>query len=326
MPETSSRAINGLSTIALDHGFQIILLVLVLGFTLAAPGFLLPGNIFGMLHSMAPITIIAAGMALIVMLGKLDISLGSIALASASVAALAMRNFGLDAHPELAFLLALVVGAVLGSVNGFVVCVLKVNPLIATLGTMIAFRGIALQVTDSQVIVLPDAVRGFGNWTLGPVFLDTLIAGALLLAVNLLHRETPFGRTVTAIGNDETTAARVGLPTGRTVFACFVLSGLLAATGGFLAAAQTGSVTTFLGRGVEFVAVAVVVVGGISLFGGRGNIFSGVLLGAATFEIIRSGLNYVGANPYSYQLIGGVIIYVAMYASSLKERRGGALR
>lgn len=326
MHEISGIAAKGILNLALDYGFQIILVLLVLGFTLAAPGFLRTDNIFGMLHSMAPISIIAAGMALIVMLGKLDISLGSIALASGSVAALAMRDFGLAEQPALAFLLALGVGALLGTVNGFVVCILKVNPLIATLGTMIAFRGIALQMTDSQVIVLPDAVRGFGNWTFGPVFVDTLIALALLLMVNVLHRATPFGRTITAIGNDEATAARVGLPTRSTVFACFILSGMLAATGGFLAAAQTGSVTTFLGRGVEFIAVAVVVVGGISLFGGRGKILSGVLLGALTFEIIRSGLNYVGANPYSYQLIGGVIIYVAMYASSLKERRGGALR
>ncbi len=310
--------------IALDHGFQIILVVLVLGFTIAAPGFLRPDNLFGILHSMVPITIIAAGMALIVMLGKLDISLGSIAFASASVAALMMRDAGL--HPALAFGLALAVGAVLGAVNGFVVCILRVNPLIATLGTMIAFRGLALQMTDSQVIVLPDAVRGFGNLTMGPLFVDTVIAAVLLAAVHLLHRETPFGHTVTAIGNDEGTAARIGLPTRRTVFLCFVISGMLAAVGGYLGAAQTGSVTTFLGRGVEFVAVAVVVVGGISLFGGRGNILTGVLLGALTFEIIRSGLNYVGANPYSYQLIGGAIIFVAMYASSLKDRRGGVLR
>jgi ribose/xylose/arabinose/galactoside ABC-type transport system permease subunit len=310
--------------IALDHGFQIILVLLVAGFTVAAPGFLRADNLFGILHSMVPITIIAAGMALVVMLGKLDISLGSIAFASASIAALMMRDAGM--HPALAFGVALGVGALLGAVNGFVVCILQVNPLIATLGTMIAFRGMALQLTDSQVIVLPDAVRGFGNLTVGPLFVDTVIAAILLTAIHLLHRETPFGRTVTAIGNDEGTAARIGLPTRRTVFICFVISGMLAAIGGYLGAAQTGSVTTFLGRGVEFVAVAVVVVGGISLFGGRGNILTGVLLGALTFEIIRSGLNYVGANPYSYQLIGGAIIFVAMYASSLKDRRGGALR
>jgi ribose/xylose/arabinose/galactoside ABC-type transport system permease subunit len=311
---------------ALDHGFQIILVLLVAGFSVASPQFLRPDNLFGILHSMVPITIIAAGMALVVMLGKLDISLGSIAFASASIAALAMQPERWALDSGLAFGLALAVGAALGAINGFVVCVLKVNPLIATLGSMIAFRGMALQMTDSQVIVLPDAVRGFGNLTLGPVFLDTLIAAVLLTAVHLVHRATPFGRTVTAIGNDEATAARIGLPTRRTVFICFLISGMLAAIGGYLGAAQTGSVTTFLGRGVEFVAVAVVVVGGISLFGGRGNILTGVLLGALTFEVIRSGLNYVGANPYAYQLIGGAIIFVAMYASSLKDRRGGALR
>ncbi|MGB3556869.1 MAG: ABC transporter permease, partial [Jannaschia sp.] len=106
-------------------------------------------------------------------------------------------------------------------------------------------------------------------------------------------------------------------------FAAFVAAGLLAALGGFVAAAQTGSVTTFLGRGMEFTAVAVVVVGGISLFGGSGNIASGVLLGALTFEVIRAGLNHVGANPYAYQLVGGAVIFVAMFAFSLKNRGTG---
>ena len=88
--------------------------------------------------------------------------------------------------------------------------------------------------------------------------------------------------------------------------------------GGFFASAQVGAVTSFLGKGLEFTAVAVVVVGGISLFGGRGSILWGVILGSLTFEVIRSGLNYLGANPYFYQLIGGIVIFIAMYAAAIK--------
>ncbi len=302
----------------LNYGFPLILAGLVVLFGVLSPSFLGLGSVMGILHAMVPIVVVASGMALVVMLGKLDISVGAIGFAGMSVAAVLIDRAGWS--PLAASGVALLVGATLGALNGFVVVVLRVNPLIATLGTMIAFRGLALQITDSRVMVLPDAMRNFGNWTLGPVFFDVMLAGAVLLAVHLVHRETPFGRTVTAIGNDEAAARRIGLPVGRTVFACFVLSGVLGALGGVLGAAQVGAVTTFLGKGMEFTAVAVVVVGGISLFGGRGSVFWGVLLGALTFEIIRAGLNHVGANPYFYQLIGGGIIFVAMYAAALKAR------
>ena len=306
--------------IGLAYGFPIILLLVTAGFGIAAPGFLSLANLAGIAHAMVPITVVATGMAVVVMLGKLDISLGSIAFCAMAFAALIMRA---GWPPVPALLLALGVGAGLGALNGAMVTVLRVNPLIATLGAMIAYRGLALQVTDSQVIVLPDAVRGFGNLTLGPVFIDTLIALALLIAVHVAHRCTVWGRDLTAIGNDEAAAVRIGLPVRARIFSAFVLAGALGALGGIFAAAQTGSVTTFLGSGMEFTAVAVVVVGGISLFGGSGNILSGVLLGAATFEVIRAGLNHVGANPYFYQLIGGAIIFVAMFAFALRERRGG---
>lgn len=305
--------------VALEQGFPLALLVVVAGFALASPGFLAPANVLGALHAMAPITVIAAGVAMVVMMGRIDISVGSIAFVSMAAGAVMMEA---GVAPLPACLAGVAIGAGLGALNGLAVCVLKVDALIATLGSMIGFRGLALQITDSQVMVLPDAVRAFGNWTVGGVFVDTALAAAVLLVVHRLHRDTVFGRDATAIGNDEATARRIGLPVGRTVFLGFVLSGLLAGLGGVLAAAQVGAVTTFLGRGLEFTAVAVVVVGGISLFGGRGSILRGVALGALTFEVIRSGLNHVGADPYFYQLIGGAVIFAAMYAAALSAPRG----
>ena len=321
MSAAEPRSQRGARRLVLDHGFPIVLAVLILSFAAASPSFLAPANVAGALHAMAPITVIASGLAIVVMMGQLDISVGSIAFVAMAVAAVVMEH---GVSPALACAAALGIGAGLGAFNGFVVCILRVDPLIATLGSMIGFRGLALQITDSQVMVLPDAVRAFGNWTLGPVFVDTLLALAILVAVHWLHRETVFGRDATAVGNDQATARRIGLAVDRTVFAGFVLSGLLAAVGGVFAAAQVGAVTTFLGQGLEFTAVAVVVVGGISLFGGRGSVLWGVALGALTFEVIRSGLNHVGADPYFYQLIGGAIIFVAMYAAALRMPEGRA--
>jgi ribose/xylose/arabinose/galactoside ABC-type transport system permease subunit len=220
-----------------------------------------------------------------------------------------------------AIMITFLVGAILGAVNGFVICFLKVNPLIATLGTMIAFRGLGNQITDAQVVVLPDSLRALGNFSFGTIFFDTVICLLLLTTVHLLHQRTKFGKIITAIGNDEATAQRVGLPVTQTVFFSFVIAGTLASIGGFFASAQVGAVTSFLGKGMEFTAVAVVVVGGISLFGGKGSILRGVILGSLTFEVIRSGLNYLGANPYFYQLIGGVVIFIAMYAAAIKSGR-----
>jgi ribose/xylose/arabinose/galactoside ABC-type transport system permease subunit len=299
----------------LDFAFPIFLILVSLGFALVEPSFLGLGNIFGMLHAMAPIAIISTGMALIVMMGKLDISLGSIALVSMGVSAIMLQSgYSLFTAIMITFL----VGAILGAVNGFVICFLKVNPLIATLGTMIAFRGLGNQITDAQVVVLPDSLRALGNFSFGAIFFDTVICLLLLTTVHLLHQRTKFGKIITAIGNDEATAQRVGLPVTQTVFFSFVIAGTLASIGGFFASAQVGAVTSFLGKGMEFTAVAVVLVGGISLFGGKGSILWGVILGSLTFEVIRSGLNYLGANPYFYQLIGGVVIFIAMYAAAIK--------
>ena len=302
----------------LDFAFPIFLILVSLGFALVEPSFLGLGNIFGMLHAMAPIAIISTGMALIVMMGKLDISLGSIALVSMGVSAIMLQS---DYSLFTAILITFLVGAMLGAVNGFVICFLKVNPLIATLGTMIAFRGLGNQITDAQVVVLPDSLRALGNFSFGAIFFDTDICLLLLTTVHLLHQRTKFGKIITAIGNDEATAQRVGLPVTQTVFFSFVIAGTLASIGGFFASAQVGAVTSFLGKGMEFTAVAVVVVGGISLFGGKGSILWGVILGSLTFEVIRSGLNYLGANPYFYQLIGGVVIFIAMYAAAIKLGR-----
>jgi ribose/xylose/arabinose/galactoside ABC-type transport system permease subunit len=300
------------------YGFPLVLAAMFIGLSLATRSFLSFDNLLGMLHAMAPIVIIASGMALVVMSGKLDISVGSIAFLSVSIGSLLVTQAGW--HPVAAYAVTVLVGAALGAINGVIVVLLKVNPLITTLGTMIAFRGLGLQITNANVIVLPDGLRQFGNLAIGPVFVDVLVAILVLLAVHVLHQRSSFGRQITAIGNGEAVAARIGLPVGRLVLLNFVLCGVLAAFGGIFAALQVGSVTTFLGQGLEFTAVAVVVVGGISLFGGQGSILSGVALGALTFEMIRNGLNHLGANPYSYKLVGGVLIFIAMYADALRTR------
>ena len=303
----------------IEHGFLIVFAVAFVFFWMMTDHFFEAGNILNILHTMSPLAITASGLALVVISGKLDISVGSIAFLAGATGALLMKNGGLD--PLLAALLVLALGALLGAVNGFIVTVLKVNSLITTLGTMIAYRGIALALTDALLVQLPEPIRLLGNAHVGPVPVDIFIMIAIVITVHLLHARTPFGRQLVAIGNDAAIARKVGLPVDRTAFFTFVLSGMLASAGGILTTVQNGAVSPFLGSGLEFTALAVVVVGGISLLGGRGTIFFAIIPGAFIFEMIRNGLTHLGANPYSYRLVGGAVIFAAMYADALKSGR-----
>jgi ribose/xylose/arabinose/galactoside ABC-type transport system permease subunit len=317
MPENRKSAKDLLFT----YGFLGIMAIVILFFSLSAPHFLSFDNISSLIHAAAPMLVISAGMALIVFTGKLDISLGSIAYLSTCIGALLMKDFGFP--PPLAIACVLVAGALLGAINGLIVVFLKVNPLITTLGTLTAFRGIGLILTQSFEIRMPEAVRAFGTGRAGGIFLDVWLAAILLLLLNFVHRNLPFGRQVTALGNGEDVCRRLGIPVRKIVFSSFVLAGLLAGIGGTMSMAQIGQSTTFLGKGMEFTAVAAIVLGGISLFGGEGNILPGVVIGVLTLELIRNGLNQLGANPYLYEFVNGGIIFIAMSADALKARLRG---
>jgi ribose/xylose/arabinose/galactoside ABC-type transport system permease subunit len=306
------------------HGFVLVILAVYLFFSIAAPSFFGFGNLIDIFHVTAPMMVVASGMGLIVMSGKLDISVGSIAYVASAIFALLMRHT--DFSVVAGWGVALAAGLLLGALNAAIIVLLRVNSLIATLGTMIAFRGFGLSLTNGGLIEMPDAIKPLGNVMVGPVFLDTLLAVVIVVAVHLVHRWTNFGRQLTAIGNEEEVARRLGIAVDRRVFASFVLSGFLAAIAGVVYTMQVAVNTSKIGEGMEFTAIAVVVVGGISLFGGRGNILTAVILGSLTFQMIRSGLQHIGANPYSYRLVEGVVIFVAMYVDALKSERVGTWR
>jgi ribose/xylose/arabinose/galactoside ABC-type transport system permease subunit len=308
-----------LRALLVRSGFALVVVAVFLLFSFTTRNFATAGNVLAMLHAMAPLVVFSCAMALVVLSGKMDMSIGSVAMVSCTVAVWLMKGHGV--HPAWAFLATLLCGMLLGAFNGFVVAVLGVNALIATLGAMIALRGVSLQYTKAVLIPVPESGRVLGNASLGPVFYDIVVLLVAVTAVHLLHRRTVFGRHLNAIGNGEDVAQRIGIPVRRTVFLGFVASGLLASFAGILSLLQVGAISGYLGRGMEFTAVAVVVVGGISLFGGRGAVMPGVLVGAFTFQIIQNGLNQLGANPYVYNVVTGAIIFVAMYADALKSGR-----
>ena len=278
--------------------------------------FTLKNGLF-ILHAAAPSMILATGVALVLMTGKIDISIGSTAYLSASIGVMFMMR--MHVNPGLAMLMVLPIGAVLGAINGFVVVVLRVNPWIATLGSYFTFRGLALQISNSMTISIPEQLGNLGSLRIGPVFVDILFAAIVLVIFQIIHTRTIFGRHVMAVGNGSTVAQKVGITVDRISFLTFMLSGFMASIGGVLTMFQVSALSPTLGQGYEFTAIALLVIGGVSLFGGEGTILPGIVLGALALTIIQSGFNFIGASVFVYPLVRGGIIFIAMYADSLKN-------
>jgi ribose transport system permease protein len=151
--------------------------------------------------------------------------------------------------------------------------------------------------------------------------LPVLVSLLVLVAAQFVLKRTPFGRHVYAVGNDPEGAVKAGLETRRILAAVYVISGFCAALGGIVSVAQLGAVSPTFGKEREFAAISAAVLGGTSLFGGRGQVFPGTVLGAVLIQTVETGLNIINADPYVYPLIMGTIIFLAVLIDSLRHRQ-----
>jgi ribose/xylose/arabinose/galactoside ABC-type transport system permease subunit len=301
-----------------SYGFVIVLVLVIIFFSVTANNFFEWKNFWMILHTAAPMMVLASGLAFVIMTAQIDLSGGSIAFLACGVGAIMMTRMGIPIIPSL--LVTIVIGMILGALNGFIFNVLHVNPLITTIGTQIALRGLALTITNSLVFTIPEPIRILGNLKIGPVYVDIIISIAILIIMYTVHTRTKFGRQVMALGNGFEVSSRLGVRVRWVSFWTFVLSGLMASLGGILMMIQVGQVYPTMGAGYEFSAIAMLIIGGVSLFGGVGSIIPGVILGGITLTVIEAGLNFLGASPFLYPFVRGGIIFVAMFADSLKTR------
>lgn len=307
-----------LSNILLSHGFYVVMVFVLIFFSLSTPHFFSVSNFSNLLHQSAPMMILAAGFAMVVMSGKLDISIGSIAYLATGVGTTLLMKHGYP--PVVALAVTLLLGALFGLINGLIIVYLKVNPLITTMGTMFIYRGLGLLLTQSLTTSVRSDLRRLGNSSIGPLYADFILALLFLIIMQIVLRYTSYGRDLTAIGNGEEVAKRLGVNVKRVNLTTFVLSGLFASMGGVLIVLQVGSHNSHIGLGLEFTGMAMTILGGVSLFGGEGSLVPGFMVGAWTLNIIENGLNHLGASPYAYPFVRGGIIFVAMFADSMKHK------
>jgi len=312
-----NKKIITISHFLLNYGFYIALFLLVIGFSFGAPNFLTAINFLNMMHTLAPTLIMISGLVFVVLTGAIDFSVGSIAFLSASIGTYLMVY--LDVNPLIAVFVILVAGSLIGGINGLIVEVVKVNPLITTFGTMLAFRGMGYLIAGAKYIPIPESLVSIHDWRIGPVYLDIIFSVGIVVFLFFIQNRTIFGKQLMALGNGRSIAEKLSIKVKAISFSAFVISGFFAALGSIFYMAQGSFLSPRMGQGLEFTGIAIVVIGGISLFGGEGSIL-GLLLGVFTVYVVENGLQHMGLSPYIYPLLRGAIIFIAMYADSLKTR------
>ncbi len=300
-----------------DNGVYVAIAVLVVYNLVFTDNFATVANMNTQLVQVAPVLIVALGMALVIGTEGVDLSVGSVMAIAAAILPLYL-GYGLV--PALAH--AFVAGALCGMANGTLVAVVGIQPIVATLALLVGGRGLALVFADGQLkdIRNPELLELGAGSALGVPYV-VLIAAALAVLVWLLVRYTTFGRRLVAIGGNRSASSLAGLPVRRVLMLTYVLSGVLAAVAGVLATARlTASDPSAIGNLFELSAITAVVVGGTPLSGGRVRIL-GTVAGAVLMQLITATLIKHDLPDSTAQIVQAAIIVVAVYLQ--RSRQGG---
>jgi simple sugar transport system permease protein len=289
--------------------------------------FLTESNLLNVLRQSAPLLIVATAMTFVITTGGIDLSVGSIvALVSALSAILMQPEVPLigEPLPWLAVIVAMLAcGALIGLGQGYFVAYEGIPAFIVTLAGLGVVRGLALLLTGGYSIPIEQTspfVAIGREWVAG-VPLPAIIAIVVAVLGYLIFNETRFGRYVTGIGANAEAVRRAGVPIRRTILAVYMLSGAASALAGVITAARLGSGSANAGQGFELDVIAAVVLGGTSLFGGRGSIV-GTVLGGLTVFVIGNGLILAHLSPFLTPIVTGVIILGAIWLNFRLFRTG----
>jgi ribose/xylose/arabinose/galactoside ABC-type transport system permease subunit len=313
-PTTSSIGLSSARLWVLRNAPAILFVAVFLIFSLLAPRFLSVRAFENILRQASYIGIVAIGMTFVLLTGGIDISAGSVMYLSATVAGVLV--LGNDLPVWLAVVAVILVGLVCGSLNALVITRFGVAPFVVTLGSLAVFRGLGLTISQSKGVNFPEAITGIGSARVFGLPLPVLIFLGVALLAHFVLTQTPFGREVYALGNDPQGASRAGIRTRRVLFVIYAICGVCAALGGLISTAQLGIVNAGFGQGDEFDAIAAAVLGGASLFGGRGTVLPGTILGAVLVQMIAAGLIFTRVDIYAQPLVTAGIFFLAVLIDS----------
>ena len=304
--------------LALNNAPLGLFLAVLAGFGIAAPGFLALANLRNILIQASSTAVVATGMTFVLLTAGVDLAVGSVMFVAAAAAGKLLLGAGWPVPGVLAVMLA--VGALGGLLNAFLITRLGIIAFIATLGTQYAERGVGLWMTQTRAMNLPESFTPLASAQLLGVPLPLIVFAVVVAVSQWVLARTPFGRQVYAVGQDAAAARQAGVNVRATLTAVYTICGVCAALGGAIALAQIGAVAPTFGTNKEFAAIAAAVLGGTSLYGGRGTVFPGTVLGAVLIQSVENGLVVRNANPYLYPLVTSAIIFAAVLLDSLRSR------
>lgn len=298
------------------------LVVLLVFFSIASDNFFTWSNVSGILLATAVIGILALGTTFVITTGGIDLSLGTGMTLSAVMTGVVAVNLGMPL--AIGVLAGIATGALIGLINGLNVAYLKLPPFIATLAMMMVAQGLALVISGVRPIYF-SGVPGFKQIALGDLVPGlpnaVLILFVLAAAAYVLFSKTLFGRFTVAIGSNEEATRLSGVNTNRWKVIIYTVAGLFTGIAGVVIAARLDSAQPQLGVGYELQAIAAVIIGGTSLLGGRGSIV-GTLIGALIMSVLINGLRILSIQTEWQNVVVGVVIAIAVFADSLRNRRG----
>ena len=305
-----------------ENFILVSLLLLILFFSLASDNFFSFVTLKTILNQLPALTIVTVGMTLVLIVGGIDLSVGSVLGFSATVVGVALINWGLPLYA--ACLLGIGAGLLCGSVNGILVAYLSLPSFIVTLGMLEMARGMAYITTNSQTMYIGASIQKLALPIPGTgVSVALIFALATVIAGQFILTRTVLGRYITATGTNAQAARMSGIDTRFYRLLVLAVSGALAGLGGVFNAAYLGSADPNAGSGMELAAIAAAVIGGTSLMGGRGTVI-GAFAGVLIVAVLQNGLAQIGVSEPAKRLITGGVIIIAVFLDSWRIRRGKA--
>lgn len=311
-------------------GILAVLAVMVVLFSSLNPNFLTQRNLGNILRQVSIIGVCAVGMTAVVLTGGIDLSVGSVIGLSAVLGAMMMSS---GVAIPVAILIALVLGVVAGLFNAFCVTVLRIPPLVTTLGTWTAWRGLIYVITGGRAIYgIPESFRfvGQGNVSIVPVSAIIMVV-AFVLGYIVLEK-TVFGRRIYCIGGNVEAARLSGIKVNRELTKVYVASAVLASVSGLILMSRVNSGQPSAGAGYELSVVTAVLLGGVSVYGGEGRLYK-VIIGVVFMGVLANGMLMLNIGEFQQQLARGLVLLVAVAMDILtksyneeKQRRTEAAR
>jgi ribose/xylose/arabinose/galactoside ABC-type transport system permease subunit len=328
-PTVSSEAISPkrlsrLSTaLALrDYGIYFALAALIAYFSIRVPEFRTWDNALLILLQVSVIGIIAIGMTFTIITAGIDLSVGSLLALAGIMSGLFAQRDPTATNVILAFVVPIAVGVLGGMCNGLIIAAAGVNPLIVTLGTLTAFRGFVVWYRVNPIYDLQPYYRAVGQGTVLGIPVPVLFLVAMAVAAWVLLSHTRFGRYVYAVGGNREAARAAGINVALITFAVYVISGFCVGMAALIFTSRLMAAQAISGQGFELQAIAAAVIGGASLFGGRGRI-SNTIVGALIMGVLFNGFVMLDVPQPIQQMSVGVIIIVAVWLDGyLRKRRG----